>query len=101
MSDCSCTQRVQKIHQIGYSDVLIGTWLVPRETAAVPAQVLCTPNNHAPVYSVTIRNRIRRVYVWLAVTWPRVYTERAETAAVSCVTGHLTPRATQINSHSL
>ena len=30
-------------------------WLVPRETAAVSAQVLCTPCtfNHAPVYSVT------------------------------------------------
>ena len=26
---------------------------MPRETAAVSAQVLCTPNNHAPVYSVT------------------------------------------------
>ena len=28
-------------------------WLVPRATAAVSAHVLCTPYNHAPVYSVT------------------------------------------------
>ena len=26
---------------------------MPRETAAVSAHVLCTPNNHAPVYTVT------------------------------------------------
>ena len=26
---------------------------MPRETAAVSAHVLCTPYNHAPVYSVT------------------------------------------------
>ena len=29
------------------------TWLVPRETAAVSAHVLCTPHNHAPVYNDT------------------------------------------------
>ena len=34
------------------SAVLVVTWLVPRETAAVSAHVLCTPYNHAPVYSV-------------------------------------------------
>ena len=35
------------------------TWLVPRETVAVSAHVLCTPYNHAPVYKVTslIRSR--------------------------------------------
>ena len=33
---------------------LVVTWLVPRETAAVLAQVLCTSNSHAPVYSVTL-----------------------------------------------
>ena len=32
---------------------LVVTWLVPRQTAAVSAQVLCTPYNHSPVYSVT------------------------------------------------
>ena len=31
---------------------------MPRETAAVSAQVLCTPYNHAPVYSVTAFNVI-------------------------------------------
>ena len=29
------------------------TWLMPRETVAVSAHVLCTPYIHAPVYSVT------------------------------------------------
>ena len=28
-------------------------WLVPRETAAILAHILCIPYNHAPVYSVT------------------------------------------------
>ena len=33
---------------------LVLVWLVPRETAAVPAEILCTPLNYAPaVYSVT------------------------------------------------
>ena len=30
------------------------TWLVPPETAAVSAQVVCAPYNHAQVYSVTL-----------------------------------------------
>ena len=29
------------------------TWPVPCETAAVSVHILCTPHNHAPVYSVT------------------------------------------------
>ena len=32
---------------------LLVTWLVHRKTAAVSAQVLCTPYNHAPIYSST------------------------------------------------
>ena len=32
---------------------LVVTWLVSRGTDAVSAHGLCTPNNHAPVYSVT------------------------------------------------
>ena len=31
---------------------LFVTWLVPHETAAASAHVLCTSYNHAPVYSV-------------------------------------------------
>ena len=31
---------------------LVVTWLIPHETAAVSAHVLCTPCNHAPVYNV-------------------------------------------------
>ena len=30
---------------------LVVTWLVPHETAAVLAHVLCTPYNHAQVYN--------------------------------------------------
>ena len=29
-------------------------WLVPHETAAILAHVLCTPYSHTPVYSVTL-----------------------------------------------
>ena len=54
MSDCSFTQHVLKIHQSGYSAVSIVTWLVPHETAAITTQVLCTPYQHAPVYSATV-----------------------------------------------
>ena len=47
---------------------LVVMQLTPRETAATSAHVLCTPYNVAPVYSVTIRNHIRRMLVYLAVT---------------------------------
>ena len=30
------------------------SWLVPHETAAISAHILCTPYNHAPVYSVIL-----------------------------------------------
>ena len=41
---------VLNIHRNGV--LMVVTWLVPHETAAVSAHVLCTPYNHAPVYSV-------------------------------------------------
>ena len=41
-------------------------WLVPHETAAVSAQVLCTPYNHAPCHFT--QSHIRKVYACLAVT---------------------------------
>ena len=44
------------------------TWLVPCETAAISAQVLCTLYNPTPAYSVTIWSQIGRVHVSLAVT---------------------------------
>ena len=52
------------IHQSSILTVL--AWLVPHETAAVLAQVLCTPYNHAP-YHLT-QSHIRKVYACLAVT---------------------------------
>ena len=41
-------------------------WLVPHETAAVSAQFLCTPYNHAPCHFM--QSHIRKVYACLAVT---------------------------------
>ena len=41
-------------------------WLVPHETAAVSAQVLCTPYNHDPCHFM--QSHIRKVYACLAVT---------------------------------
>ena len=41
-------------------------WLVPHETAAIPAQVLCTPYNHAPCHFK--QSHICKVYACLAVT---------------------------------
>ena len=49
---------------------LVITLLVPHETAAVSAHVLCTPYNHAPVYSITSCEAtcIRRLHMCLDVT---------------------------------
>ena len=52
------------IHQSGVLTAL--AWLVPHETAAVAAQVLCTPYNHAPCHFM--QSHIRKVYACLAVT---------------------------------
>ena len=52
------------IHRSGVLTVL--AWLVPHETAAVLAQVLCTPYNHAPCHFM--QSHIHKVYVCLAVT---------------------------------
>ena len=42
MSDCSFTQRILNIHESVCVAVWFVTWLVPRDTAAVSAQVQCT-----------------------------------------------------------
>ena len=47
------------IHRSGVLTAL--AWLVPRETAAVSAQVLCTPYNHAPCHFM--QSHIRQVYM--------------------------------------
>ena len=55
-----------------YSMFLISTkvvclqWLVPHETAAVFAQILCMPYNHAPCHFM--QSHIRKVYACSAVT---------------------------------
>ena len=41
-------------------------WLVTHETAAVLAQVLCTPYNHTPCHFM--QSHIRKVHACLAVT---------------------------------
>ena len=52
------------IHRSGVLTTL--AWLVPRETAAILAQVLSTPYNHAPCRFM--QSHIRKVYACLAVT---------------------------------
>ena len=52
------------IHRRGVLTAL--AWLVPHETAAVSAQVLCTPYNHVPCHFM--QSHIRKVYACLAVT---------------------------------
>ena len=52
------------IHRSGVLTAL--AWLVPYETAAVSAQVLCTPYNHAPYHFM--QSHIRKVYACLAAT---------------------------------
>ena len=52
------------IHRSGVLTAL--AWLVPHETAAVSAQVLCTPYNHVPCHFT--QSHISKVYVCLAVT---------------------------------
>jgi len=56
--------RFLNIHRSGVLTAL--AWLVPHETAAVSAQVLCTPYNHAPCHFM--HSHIRKVYACLAVT---------------------------------
>ena len=74
----SFTARFWNIHWSGVLTAL--AWLVPHETAAVSAQVLCTPYNHAPC--TFMQSHIRKVYACLAVTchlhfrqkWPGSFT---------------------------
>ena len=64
MSDLLFIARFLNIHRSGVLTAL--AWLVPHETAAVSAQVLCTPYNHAPCH--IMQSHIRKVYACLAVT---------------------------------
>ena len=52
------------IHRGGVLTAL--AWLAPRETAAVSAQVLCTPYNHKPCHFM--QSHIFKVYACLTVT---------------------------------
>ena len=56
--------RFLNIHRSGVLTAL--AWLVPHETAAVSAQVLCTPYNDAPYHFM--QSHIRKVYAFLAAT---------------------------------
>ena len=56
--------RFLNIHRSGVLTAL--AWLVPHETAAVSAQVLCAPYNHAPCHFM--QSHICKVYACLAVT---------------------------------
>ena len=50
------------IHRSGVLTAL--AWLVPHETAAVSAQLLCTPYSHAPCHFM--QSHVRKVYASLA-----------------------------------
>ena len=65
MSDKPFIARFLNIHRSGVLTALAR--LVPHETAAVSAQVLCTPYNHASCHFM--QSRIRKVYAWVAVTF--------------------------------
>ena len=61
------TSFIERSLNIHWSGVLTAlAWLVPHKTAAVSAQVPCTPYNHAPCHFM--QSHIRKVYVCLAVT---------------------------------
>ena len=64
MSDKLFIARFLNIHRSGVLTAL--AWMVPHETAAISAQVLCTPYNHAPCHFM--QSHIRKVYACLAVT---------------------------------
>ena len=55
------------IHRSAVLTLTALAWLVPRETAAISAQVVCTPYNHTPCHFM--QSYIRKVYVCLAVTY--------------------------------
>ena len=54
------------IHRSSVRVLAALTWLVPHETAAVSAQVLSTPYNHAPCYFM--QSHTCKVHACLAVT---------------------------------
>ena len=64
MSDKLFMARFLNIHRSGVLTAL--AWLVPHETAAISAQALCTPYNHAQCHFM--QSHIRKVYACLAVT---------------------------------
>ena len=64
MNDKLFIARFLNIHRSGVLTAL--AWLVPHETAAISAQVLCTPYNHALCHFM--QSHIRKVYACLAVT---------------------------------
>ena len=57
------SSRLTYIHRSGVLTAL--AWLLPHETAAVSAKVLCAPYNHAPCHFV--QSHIRKVFACLAV----------------------------------
>ena len=66
MSDKLFIARFLNIHRSGVLTLTALAWLVPHETAAISAQVLCTPYNHASCHFM--QSHIRKVYASLAVT---------------------------------
>ena len=72
-----CHFRISSLSQYPpkwFQRCLVVTWLVPRETAAVSAHVPCTPYNHAPMYSATIRSHIHPDEDIILYSWRITFT---------------------------
>ena len=82
MSNCSFTQHVLEYPPKWLQRCLVVIWLVSHETADVLTQVLCTPYNHAPVCS----DSIRRMHVCLAAAChPHFFTCYCNNKGVECI----------------
>ena len=62
MSDCLVPERVFEYPPKWLQRCLVVTWLVPRETVVISAQVLFPPYNHAPVHSFTLSGKL--ILLW-------------------------------------
>ena len=49
-----CSFDIISTEVVFWQHCLVVTWVVPHETVAVLVHILCTPYNHAPVYSVNL-----------------------------------------------
>ena len=70
--------------------------LVPHETAAVSAQVMCTPYNHAPCHFM--QSHIRKVYACFAVTCYLHFWQNDRDLLRATVAAEFSPSPSQFNT---